>query len=232
MNKDWLEKDFYAVLGVSKDATAAEIKKKYRKMAREHHPDKNPGNKASEERFKSVSEANDVLSDEAKRKEYDEARSLFAGGGFRPGAGGFGGPGRGGSQQYGVNMEDLFGGDSGGFGDFLGGIFNRGRGGGGARSPQPRRGADLESSLTLSFDDALDGITVRSDSRATPPAAAATARERGPARFRACARRATAPARPPAMPAASPSPIPASRAGDAGCSSTTRARAATAPDAD
>jgi molecular chaperone DnaJ len=156
VNKDWLEKDFYAVLGVSKDATADEIKKKYRKLARELHPDKNPGDKAAEERFKEVSEAYDVLSDETKRKEYDEARSLFAGGGFRPGGGG----GFGGGQQYGqydVNMEDLFGQDSGGFGDFLGGIFNRGRGG---RTPQPRRGQDLESSLTLSFDDALDGATV------------------------------------------------------------------------
>ena len=158
MNKDWLEKDFYAVIGVSKDATADEIKKKYRKLARELHPDKNPGDKAAEERFKGVSEAYDVLSDDAKRKEYDEARALFAGGGFRPGGGG--GFGRGGGQQYQdyVNMEDLFGEDSGGFGDFLGGIFNRGRGG--ARTPQPRRGQDLESSLTLSFDDALDGVTV------------------------------------------------------------------------
>lgn len=156
MNKDWLEKDFYAVLGVSKDAAADEIKKKYRKLARELHPDKNPGNKESEERFKGVSEAYDVLSDDAKRKEYDEARSLFAGGGYSPG--GFGASG--GGPQYNVNMEDLFGEDSGGFGDFLGGIFNRRANGGGARSRQPRRGADLESSLTLSFDDALDGVTV------------------------------------------------------------------------
>ena len=155
MNKDWLEKDFYAVLGVSKDATAAEIKKKYRKLAQELHPDKNPGDKASEEKFKGVSEAYDVLSDDAKRKEYDEARSLFGGGGFRSGGGAGGGFGRG--QQYDVG-PDIFG-DSGGFGDFLGGIFNRGRGGG-ARPPQPRRGQDLESSLTLSFDDALDGVTV------------------------------------------------------------------------
>lgn len=157
MNKDWLEKDFYAVLGVAKDATPAEIKKKYRSLARELHPDKNPGDKAAEERFKAVSEAYDVLSDDAKHKEYDEARSLFAGGGFRPGnSGGFGGGGFGGGQQY--NVDDLFAGqDSGGFGEFLGGIFNRGRT---TRSPQPRRGQDLESSLTLSFDDALDGVTV------------------------------------------------------------------------
>lgn len=156
MNKDWLEKDFYAVLGVSKDAAADEIKRKYRKLARELHPDKNPGNKESEERFKGVSEAYDVLSDDAKRKEYDEARSLFAGGGYSPG--GFGASG--GGPQYNVNMEDLFGEDSGGFGDFLGGIFNRRGSPGGTRARQPRRGADLESSLTLSFDDALDGVTV------------------------------------------------------------------------
>ena len=155
MNKDWLEKDFYAVLGVSKDAAADEIKKKYRKLAREFHPDKNPGNKDAEERFKGVSEAYDVLSDDAKRKEYDEARALFAGGGYS--RGNFGASG--GNPQYNVNMDDLFGEDTGGFGDFLGGIFNR-RGGSGPRSRQPRRGADLESSLTLSFDDALDGVTV------------------------------------------------------------------------
>jgi len=155
MNKDWLEKDFYAVLGVSKDASADEMKKKYRKLARELHPDKNPGDAKAEARFKEVSEAYDVLSDPEKRKEYDEARALFASGGF--GGGGFGGGGFGGG-QYNVNYEDLFGQDSGGFGDFLGGVFNRGRGGGRAR--QPRRGQDLESDLTLSFEDALDGVTV------------------------------------------------------------------------
>lgn len=155
MNKDWLEKDFYAVLGVSKDASADEMKKKYRKLARELHPDKNPGDAKAEARFKEVSEAYDVLSDPEKRKEYDEARALFASGGF--GGGGFSGGGFGGG-QYNVNIEDLFGQDSGGFGDFLGGVFNRGRGGGRAR--QPRRGQDLESELTLSFDDSLDGVTV------------------------------------------------------------------------
>lgn len=157
MNKDWLEKDFYAVLGVSKDATADEIKKKFRKLAIELHPDKNPGDKAAEERFKAVSEANDVLSDDAKRKEYDEARSLFAGGGYRPSGGGFGSGG--GGSQYNVNVEDLFGQDSGGFGEFLGGLFNRGKGGT-TRTRQARRGQDLESALTLSFDDSLDGVTV------------------------------------------------------------------------
>ncbi len=159
MNKDWLEKDFYALLGVSKDASAAEIKKKYRKLAQELHPDKNPGNAEAEEKFKAVSEAYDVLSDDAKRKEYDEARELFANGGYGPG-GGFGGGGYGGGygggSQY-VNMSDLFGETDGGFGDFLGGIFNNR---GSARPRGPRRGADLESEITLSFNDALNGVTV------------------------------------------------------------------------
>ena len=87
--KDWIEKDFYKVLGVTKDAKPEEIKKAYRKLARQNHPDQNPGNTAAEQRFKEISEANDVLSHEAKRKEYDEARRLFGGGGFRfPGTGG------------------------------------------------------------------------------------------------------------------------------------------------
>jgi|688.fasta_scaffold09453_15 molecular chaperone DnaJ len=154
MNKDWIEKDFYAILGVTKDATPEEMKKKYRKLARELHPDKNPGDKKAEEKFKEVSEAYDVLSDSAKRAEYDEARSLFASGAYGP-QGGFGG-GRGGG-GYNVNYEDLFGGDQSGFGDFLGGLFNRG---GGQRTRQPRRGADMESTVTLSFADSLDGVTL------------------------------------------------------------------------
>ena len=157
MNKDWLEKDFYKVLGVDKGAPADEIKKKYRKLARELHPDKNPDNPKAEERFKEVSEAYDVLSDDKKRAEYDEARTLFAsgGGGYgRPGGFG-GGPGGGSTYDFG----DVFGADEGGLGDILGNIFSRGRGGG--RRPQaPRRGQDVESEITLGFNDALEGATI------------------------------------------------------------------------
>ena len=93
--KDYIEKDYYKALGVAKDASQAEIKKVYRKLARNLHPDKNPGDPKAEARFKEVSEAYDVLSDAAKRKEYDEARSLFGAGGF----GGFGGFGAGADQR-------------------------------------------------------------------------------------------------------------------------------------
>lgn len=81
--KDFVEKDYYKVLGVPKDATEAEIKKAYRKLARENHPDANKGDTKAEERFKEISEANDILGDPKKRKEYDEARALFGNGGFR-----------------------------------------------------------------------------------------------------------------------------------------------------
>src|SRR3954453_13322611 len=92
--RDYVEKDYYAALGVSKTASQAEIKKAYRKLARQHHPDANKGDAASEEKFKEISEAYDVLSDETKRKEYDEARTLFGAGGFRgPGGGGANGRG-------------------------------------------------------------------------------------------------------------------------------------------
>src|SRR4051794_41985272 len=84
---DWANKDFYKVLGVAKDASAAEIKKAYRKLARANHPDSKPGDKAAEERFKQIAEAYDVVGDAEKRKEYDQMRSMFAGG-VPPGGGG------------------------------------------------------------------------------------------------------------------------------------------------
>ncbi|MCX3060946.1 molecular chaperone DnaJ [Streptomyces beihaiensis] len=163
--KDFIEKDYYKVLGVPKDATDAEIKKAYRKLARENHPDANKGNPKAEERFKEISEANDILGDPKKRKEYDEARALFGNGGFRPGPGGAGGG------SFNFDLGDLFGGGAGGagggqggfgggggIGDVFGGLFNRG-GGAGTRT-QPRRGQDIESEVTLSFTEAVDGATV------------------------------------------------------------------------
>jgi molecular chaperone DnaJ len=151
--RDYIEKDYYKSLGVSKDASQAEIKKAYRKLARQFHPDANKGDTAAEERFKEISEAYDVLSDETKRKDYDEARTLFAGGGFRVPGGGAGGGG------VPFDLSDLFGasggGGGGGLGDLFGGIF-RNRGGGAAA----RRGGDVEADVTLSFEDAVHGVTV------------------------------------------------------------------------
>src|SRR5215813_981094 len=153
--KDFLEKDYYKALGVSKTAKPAEIKAAYRKLARKYHPDSNQGDAKAEERFKEISEAYSVLSDEKRRKEYDEARSLFGGGfrvptGQRPGQGGFGG----------FDLGDIFSGTGdggGGLGDLFGGVFNRGRT---TAQNRPRRGADVETETTLSFGDAIDGTTV------------------------------------------------------------------------
>ncbi|MBT0566248.1 molecular chaperone DnaJ [Williamsia sp. CHRR-6] len=154
--REWLEQDFYADLGVSSTATPDEIKKAYRKLARELHPDANPGDTAAEERFKRVSEAHSVLSDPAKRKEYDETRRMFAGGRFRGAPNGFGGsPGRG--DVGGFDVGDLFGGAGGGdgIGDLFGGLFNRSP----RTTSRPRRGNDLEATTTLSFRDAARGTT-------------------------------------------------------------------------
>ena len=152
--KDYLEKDYYKTLGVPKTAKAAEIKKAYRELARKYHPDANKGDAKAEDRFKEITEAYNVLSDEKQRKEYDEARSMF-GGGFRVPTGNRGGT-PGGFGGAGFDLGDLFGGE--GLGDVLGGIF-RGRGGT-AQSSRGRRGADVETETTLSFGDAIDGVTV------------------------------------------------------------------------
>jgi molecular chaperone DnaJ len=162
--REWIEKDFYKELGVSSSATAEEIKKAYRKLARDNHPDANPGNASAENKFKAVSEAHAVLADPAKRKEYDEARRLFAsggfgsrgGGGFSPGAGGFGG----GGQTF--DVGDIFGqgGGDGGIGDLFGGLFNRGGAQQRTQSNRPRRGSDVETETSLQFREAAQGVTV------------------------------------------------------------------------
>jgi molecular chaperone DnaJ len=163
--RDWIEKDFYAELGVSQDASADEIKKAYRKLARELHPDANPGNTRAEQRFKAVSEAYGVLSDPAKRREYDEARQLFASGPFRPG-GGFGTGGSTfdfGDLFGGVGTQPPGGGGLGGLGDLLGGLFGGGRGTGTTTrtaANRPRRGSDVETEIRLDFAEAVGGATV------------------------------------------------------------------------
>jgi molecular chaperone DnaJ len=164
-SQDWFDKDFYAVLGVSKDVSEAELKKTYRKLARKYHPDSNPGDAAAEAKFKEISEAHSVLADAEQRKEYDQMRAM--------------GPGRarftsGGSAQGG-GFEDVFGGmfgqgnqrttygnggGAGGFEDILSGMF----GGGGAfgRGAQgPTRGRDLSASTTLDFLTAIRGETIK-----------------------------------------------------------------------
>ena len=150
------KRDYYEVLGVSKTATADEIKSAYRKLAMKYHPDRNPGDKAAEEKFKEAAEAYDVLHDAEKRQRYDQ----FGHAGMNGGAGGFGGFGGGG-----MNMDDIFsmfgdifggrggGGGGGGFGDFFGGGGRRQQ----ANPNGPRRGDDMTIRLDIDFDEALFG---------------------------------------------------------------------------
>ncbi len=160
--KDWLEKDYYAVLEVAKDASAEQIKKSYRRLARELHPDKNPDNKSAEERFKQVAEAYDVISSEEKRREYDEARALFSSSAFRRQS-------RHGGPDATFDLSDLFGAPGGRttsgaapgaapgeFGDIFGAMFGQAS----RAAPGPRRGGDIETEAKLDFSEAALGVTL------------------------------------------------------------------------
>jgi molecular chaperone DnaJ len=140
--REWFEVDYYKVLGVAKEATEREITRAYRKLAKQYHPDANPG---SEDRFKEIANAYDVLGDAAKRKEYDEVRRL--------------GPA---TQGFGSGAPGGFNFDVGDISDLFGGMFRNGGGGGATRTRRPgatpQRGGDLEAQLHLSFDEALEGL--------------------------------------------------------------------------
>ncbi|MBX3091694.1 MAG: DnaJ domain-containing protein [Cryobacterium sp.] len=164
-SQDWFDKDFYKVLGVSKDVSDAELKKTYRKLARKYHPDSNPGDAKAEAKFKEISEANSVLSDPESRKEYDQMRAMGSGmprftaggqnGGFEDVFGGmFGGGGGQRTSYQAAGFEDIFGSmfGNGGFGQSSGGF--RGAGG-------PTKGRDLTASTTLDFVTAIKGDTAR-----------------------------------------------------------------------
>jgi molecular chaperone DnaJ len=146
-SQDWFEKDFYKILGVTKDVSDAELKKVYRKLARQFHPDSNPDNAKAEAKFKEISEAYSVLSDKAQRAEYDQMRAMgsgprFTGGQGFPGGGGQGYPG--GAAGFEDVFSNLFGG-GGGFGGFGG----------------PQRGQDLTHRATIDFIDSIKGTTLK-----------------------------------------------------------------------
>ena len=190
--QEWVDKDYYRDLGVSSSASAEEIKKAYRKIAREDHPDKKPGDAAAEARFKTASEAYSVVGDKEKRKEYDEFKRLIASGGFgmsgagarrssgMGGMGGFGGSSAGFGSSFGgaeYDMSDIFGG--GGLGDVFGGMFGDAGAGAGAsagrgatHSTVRDRGSDVETEITLEFREATKGVTI--PIRLTSPAPCAT----------------------------------------------------------
>jgi molecular chaperone DnaJ len=177
VRREWFEKDYYKTLGVAKNASQAEIKKAYRKLAQKHHPDANPGDGSAEDRFKEISAAYDVVGDEEKRKQYDQVREMaasgFGGGGAYPG-GGFPGGGFPGGQR--VRVEDL-----GDLGDLFGGLFGGGGGRRGRGQTRAQRGADLEAEVRVSFEDAMAGTTVpvRIDGPAPCPRCGGTGAEPG-----------------------------------------------------
>ena len=160
-SQDWLEKDFYQVLGVSKDVSDSELKKVYRKLARTYHPDANPGDADAEKKFKDISEAYSVLSDPKERAEYDQIRAMAQGGPrFTAGGGGAGG------------FEDIFGGMFGGgmprsggagFGNLFDGLFDQGMGGGYPGYREPMKGQDVQARITLDLPTAVEGTTVSVD---------------------------------------------------------------------
>ncbi len=146
-SNDWFDKDFYKVLGVSKDVSEAELKKTYRKLSRKYHPDTNPGDAKAEAKFKEISEAYSVLSDSKERAEYDQMRAMGPGPRFNPGSGGGQGfPGGFNGANMGGGFEDVFANLFGG-----GGGFNRG----------PQRGSDLSMSSTLDFIDGVKGTQLK-----------------------------------------------------------------------
>jgi molecular chaperone DnaJ len=153
--REWFEKDYYAVLGVPSSATAKELSRAYKKLAKEHHPDINPGNQIAEDRFKEVNAAYEVLGDAEKRAEYDEVRRMVASG---VGPGGFGPPGASGFGGQSFQFDDAFGSQGGAFSDLLGGFLG-GRGRGRRNATVAQRGQDLETELHLSFEDAVRGVT-------------------------------------------------------------------------
>lgn len=182
--QEWFNQDFYKTLGVSKDADATEIKKAYRKLARQWHPDQNPGDPKAEEKFKEISEAYSVLSDKDQRERYDAIQrmaaggarfsagpnggagaggfedlfgSMFGGAGPRPGAGGYAG---GGYSNPNIHFQTSGGG---GFDDILSGLFGGGGAGPGgySRAPQPTRGSDLTGAASIGFLQAYEGTSVK-----------------------------------------------------------------------
>lgn len=170
--QDWMEKDFYAVLGVPKDADDAAIKKAYRKLARQYHPDHNDGDAAAEAKFKAIGEAYAVLSDAEQRRQYDAVRAMAGGARFSAGPGGgangfedlfgtmFGGAASGGPR---VRYTQGSAGAGGGFEDILGAMFGGARGGpqaGRAQYAAPQKGADVAAETTLPFRAAVEGATV------------------------------------------------------------------------
>lgn len=162
-SQDWFDKDFYAVLGVAKDVSEADLKKTYRKLARQYHPDSNPGDAKAEAKFKEISEAHSVLADPELRREYDQIRAMGSGARFTAGGqnGGF---------------EDVFGGMFGGsqrgsyqgtsFEDLLGGMF---AGGNQGFRPGPTKGRDVSASTTLDFVTAINGETIKLQPAGGPP---------------------------------------------------------------